>query len=55
MAHCTAQKKPKQFMQLYFSGTATRTRASAFFSYLCRENKGELEHMERDTACECLN
>ena len=55
MAHCTAQNKPKRFKQPYLSATATRTRASTFFSYLWRENKGELGQRESDTACECLN
>ena len=34
LAHCTAQNKPKRFKQTYFSVTATRTRASTFFSNL---------------------
>ena len=55
MAHCIAQKKPKRFEQHYFSATATQTRTSTFFSYLSRENKGELEYRESATACECLN
>ena len=55
MAHCRAQNKPKRFKEPYFRATATQTRASTFFSYLWRENKGELEYRESATACECLN
>ena len=55
MAHCKAQNKPKRFKQPYFSATATRTRASTFFSYLLRENKGESGYRESATVCECLN
>ena len=55
MAHCTAQSKPKRFKQPYISATTTQTRASTFFSYLCRDNKGELGCRESATACECLN
>ena len=51
MAHCTAQNKPKLFKQPYFSATATRKRASTFFSNLCREEKGGFGHRESDTMC----
>ena len=55
MAHCTALNKPKRFKQPYFNATATQTRASTFFSYMERENKGDLGYRESATACGCLN